>query len=120
MSFKTGDKVICIISDSWDILGIKGDSKKVIQSNVAGPAKDEITTVSFVKSFNKLTGLGFVEYPGHQDLFDSRFFRKLSEIKDLQNYKVNVTILEDLSAPIKIGKGLPSIPKPQELEKFHI
>lgn len=102
MNFKIGDKVICVTDGTW-VTRISKDSKP-------GPKKDDILIVTGI---DEEGDLGFAEYSIY--FFDYRMFRKLSDIKSLQDYKLNTTILEDLSAPIKIGKGLP---KPQELEKL--
>jgi len=105
MSFKIGEEVVCIAEEKWH--------DAVTKEIAIGPKKDDICTIVAIKTIEPYLGLGFIEYPGY--LFDARYFRKLSDIQALQNYKLNTTILEDLSAPIKIGKGLP---KPQELEKL--
>ncbi len=117
MSFKVGDKVICINGGNWSTVEIKptGDLNK-IQDKAPGPEKDDILTIAFIHQVETYLGLGFPEYPG--DLFGSDYFRKLSEIEDLRAYKLNTTILEDLSAPIKIGKGLPQREELKELEKI--
>ncbi len=107
MSFKVGDKVICIDGESW----IMADTG----CQIVGPKTDEITTISSIKPEN-----GYLRFEEYQDIgyYASHHFRKLSEIEDLRAYKLNTTILEDLSAPIKIGKGLPQREELKELEKI--
>ena len=110
MSFKVGDEVICVAEgankDSW-VDPRNGKSK-------AGPCYKEITNIIRLPDEKFLE---FVEY-GIGNGFHSRYFRKLSEIEDLRAYKLNTTILEDLSAPIKIGKGLPQREELEKLEKI--
>lgn len=109
MSFKVGDKVICIVDENWRIV----DTKEI----TTGPKKDDELIVAVVKTVEPYLALGFVEWPAN-DLFDARYFRKLSDIQALHDYKLNTTILEDLSAPIKIGKGLPQREELEKLEKI--
>lgn len=99
MSFKIGDEVICIApeatKDAW-VDPRTGRAK-------AGPCYKEVTNIIRLPDEEFLE---FAEY-GLGSGFHKRYFRKLSEIEDLRAYKFTTAILEDLSAPIKIGKGLP-------------
>ena len=107
MSFKVGDKVICLDGSSWITANTLAP--------IIGPKTDEITIILDIKPENGY--LKFVEYQ-LSGYYASKYFRKLSEIEDLRAYKLNTTILEDLSAPIKIGKGLPQREELKELEKI--
>ncbi len=51
MSFKVGDKVICINGGNWSTVEIKptGDLNK-IQDKAPGPEKDDILTIAFIHS----------------------------------------------------------------------
>jgi len=113
MSFNIGDKVVCIGTGVWDIFDIP--SNTFVSKKVFGPKENDVLDIYNIDLIDRYIGLSFIEY-GVSNYYDSNYFRKLSDIQALRDYKLNITILEDLSAPIKISKGLPSIPKPQELE----
>lgn len=96
MNFKIGDKVICIDGGIWTYAGTN--------LSALGPKTDEILVIHDIRPDNN-----FLKFEEYRDcgFYDHNYFRKLSDIQALRDYKLNTTILEDLSAPIKIGKGLP-------------